>query len=76
MSKAAWNILLEAASGIPKQSNDTAAPVATWSVLHGYAVLEHSGGFGASGPKGGLEKALTAFIKGFHVDGNKAKRRR
>jgi AcrR family transcriptional regulator len=57
-----WNLLLDAASGVSGQTDDTAAAVATWSFLHGYAVLEHSGAFGASGPKGALERGLTAFL--------------
>lgn len=65
VAKRVWNLLLEAASGISGQSDDTAAAVATWSFLHGYAVLEHSGAFGVSGPKGALERGLTAFLTSF-----------
>ena len=61
-SKAVWNLLLEAASGVSGQPNDTAAAVAVWSFLHGYATLEHGGAFGASGPKGGLERGVEAFL--------------
>jgi AcrR family transcriptional regulator len=63
--KALWNLLLEAASGVSGQPDDTAAAVATWSFLHGYATLEHAGAFGASGPKGGLERGLEAFLSNF-----------
>ena len=63
--KAVWNLLLEAASGISGKSDDTAAAVATWSFLHGYATLEHSGAFGASGPRGGLERGVEAFLSNF-----------
>ena len=63
--KAVWNLLLEAASGVSGQPDDTAAAVATWSFLHGYATLEHSGAFGASGPKGGLERGVEAFLSNF-----------
>ncbi len=63
--KAVWNVLLEAASGVSGQPDDTAAAVATWSFLHGYATLEHSGAFGASGPKGGLERGVEAFLSNF-----------
>lgn len=63
--KAVWNVLLEAASGVSGQPDDTAAAVATWAFLHGYATLEHSGAFGASGPKGGLERGLEAFLSNF-----------
>lgn len=64
-SKAVWNLLLEAASGVSGQQDDTAAAVATWSFLHGYAMLGHSGAFGISGPKGGLERGMTAFLTNF-----------
>ncbi len=63
--KAVWNFLLEAASGVSGRPDDTAAAVATWSFLHGYATLEHSGAFGASGPQGGLELGLEAFLSNF-----------
>lgn len=60
--KAVWNLLLEVTSAISGQRDDTAAAVAIWSFLHGYATLEHSGAFGASGPRGGLERGLEAFL--------------
>jgi len=63
--KAVWNLLLEAASGVSGQPDDTAAAVAIWSFLHGYATLEHFGVFGASGPKGGLERGVEAFMSNF-----------
>jgi AcrR family transcriptional regulator len=63
--KAVWNLLLEAASGVSGQPDDTAAAVATWAFLHGYATLEHSGAFGPSGPKGGLERGVEAFLSNF-----------
>ena len=63
--KAVWNILLEAASSISGQHDDTAAAVAIWAFLHGYATLEHSGAFGPSGPKGGLERGIEAFLANF-----------
>ena len=63
--KAVWNLLLDAASGISGQRDDTAAAVATWSFLHGYATLEHSGAFGTSGPRGGLERGVEAFLSNF-----------
>jgi AcrR family transcriptional regulator len=65
VAKGLWNLLLDAASEVSGQTDDTAAAVATWSFLHGYAVLEHSGAFGASGPKGALERGLTAFLTSF-----------
>jgi AcrR family transcriptional regulator len=63
--KALWNVMLEASSGVSGQPDDTAAAVATWSFLHGYATLEHSGAFGKSGPKGGLERGIEAFLSNF-----------
>ena len=60
-----WNLLLAAASGISGRPDDTGAAVATWSFLHGYATLEHSGAFGDSGPQGGLERGLEAFLSDF-----------
>lgn len=35
-------------------------------VLARYATLEHAGGFGASGPKGGLELGLNSFMSNCH----------
>lgn len=64
-SKAVWNLLLDAVSGVSEQPDDTAGAVAVWSFLHGYATLEHAGAFGASGPKGGWEFGLEAFLSGF-----------
>jgi len=63
--KAVWNVLLEVASGVSGLPDDTSAAVATWAFLHGYATLEHSGAFGRSGPKGGLERGITAFLSNF-----------
>ena len=65
VAKDVWNLLLDAASGVSEQPDDTAAAVAVWSFLHGYAILQHSGAFGASGPKGGLDLGVTAFLSGF-----------
>jgi AcrR family transcriptional regulator len=59
-----WNFVLTLVSEVTKQRDDTAATVAYWAFLHGYSVLERSGMFGASGPKGGLEVGLEAFLKG------------
>lgn len=65
VGKAVWNLLLDAAGGVSGRSDDTAAAVATWSLLHGYVVLEQSGAFGVSGPRGGLELGITAFLRSF-----------
>ena len=64
-SKAVWNLLLEVVTAISGHPDDTAAAVATWSFLHGYATLEHSGAFGPSGPQGGLERGVEAFLNNF-----------
>ena len=60
-----WNLLVAVASDVSGRPDDTAAAVATWSFLHGYATLEHSGAFGQSGPQGGLERGLEAFLSDF-----------
>ncbi len=75
IAKDVWNLLLEAASDISEQPDDTSAAVAVWSFLHGYAILEHSGAFGASGPKGGLELGLTAFLNSFRRSAVPARKR-
>jgi AcrR family transcriptional regulator len=64
-SKAVWNLLLDAVSGVSQQPDDTAGLVAAWSFFHGYATLEHAGAFGASGPKGAWELGLEAFLSSF-----------
>ncbi len=51
VGKYVWNLQIEAASGVSGHPDDTAAAVAIWSSSHGYVTLEHSGEFGASGPK-------------------------
>ena len=63
-SKALWNLLLAITVRITGNPDDTPAAVALWSFLHGYATLERSGMFGASGPKGALEVGINAFITG------------
>jgi AcrR family transcriptional regulator len=72
--KALWNLLLEAASGVSGQPDDTAAAVATWSFLHGYTTLEHSGAFGKSGPKGGWERGVEAFLSSFRRGADSGRR--
>ena len=64
-NKAIWNLLLEVVTAISGHPDDTAAAVATWSFLHGYVTLEHSNPFGVSGPKGGLEQGVEAFLSNF-----------
>ena len=63
--KDVWNLFLKAASDITGRPDDTAAAVALWSFLHGYATLEHAGGFGSSGPKGAVALGLESFLSRF-----------
>jgi AcrR family transcriptional regulator len=63
-AKNLWNFLLEVVSELTQQPDDTAAAVALWSFLHGYASLEHSGMFGDSGPRGALTLGLRALQHG------------
>jgi AcrR family transcriptional regulator len=62
--KDVWNVVLTLMSEVTYKPDDTAAAVAFWSFLHGFTVLENSGMFGKSGPKGGLEVGLKALFKG------------
>jgi AcrR family transcriptional regulator len=63
--KALWNAVLELVSAVTGRADDTAATVALWSFLHGYASLEMNGAFGTSGPRGAFEVGLEAFMAGF-----------
>ena len=63
--KAVWDLIVDVVSAVSEQPDDTAAAVATWAFLHGYATLEHSGAFGPSGPKGGLERGIEALLGNF-----------
>ncbi len=60
-AKAVWKLLLEVVE------DDTAAAVAVWSFLHGYATLDAAGKFGKSGPRGGLARGLTALATGLRA---------
>jgi AcrR family transcriptional regulator len=60
--KALWNLLLERVGALSGNPDDTSGAVAAWAFLHGFAVLEHSGRFGKSGPKEGLERGLESLI--------------
>lgn len=73
--KAIWDLMVNAASAVSGQPDDTAAAVATWAFLHGYATLEHSGAFGRSGPKGGLERGVQAFLSSFNSSNQPVRRR-
>lgn len=63
-AKRVWNTLLRIVGQVTGNPDDTAAAVAVWAFLHGFVVLEHSGQFGATGPRGGFEAGITALIRG------------
>ncbi len=71
-----WDLLLAVASSVSGRPDDTGATVAMWSFLHGYATLEHSGAFGDSGPQGGLERGLEAFLSDFRRSAPPVQRKR
>lgn len=60
-----WNEVLAIVGAVTGNSDDTAATVAFWAFLHGFALLELSGQFGSSGPEGGFERGLEAMLNGF-----------
>ncbi len=59
-----WNVFLELVGGVTQNPDDTASAVALWSFLHGFVVLRRTGLFGVSGPQGGFEVGLAAFLNG------------
>jgi AcrR family transcriptional regulator len=59
-----WKSVLALVGAVTGQSDDTAATVAFWAYMHGFATLELSGQFGRSGPRGGFERGLEALILG------------
>lgn len=63
--KALWDEVLALVGAVTRNPDDTAATVAFWAYLHGFALLEQSGQFGVSGPKGGFERGLGALVEGF-----------
>jgi len=65
--KKLWNLLLASLGALTGDPDDTSAAVAVWAFLHGFAVLDHSGRFGKSGPKAGFERGLEALLAGFRV---------
>jgi AcrR family transcriptional regulator len=62
--KRLWNFILETVSAVTLIPDDTAAAVAVWSFLHGFAILERSGKFGASGPQGAFDAGIEALREG------------
>lgn len=63
-----WNFLLGLMEGVTGHRDDTAAAVALWAYLHGFAALERSGLLGLSGPRGGFERGLDALLNGLGGD--------
>ncbi len=59
-----WEEVLRVVGAVTDNSDDTAATVAFWAYLHGFALLEQSGQFGESGPKGGFERGLRHCLAG------------
>ena len=59
-----WNFVLAKVGEVTGRKDDTAAAVAFWSFLHGFASLERSGLFGLSGARGGFEVGLEALLIG------------
>lgn len=59
-----WNLILRVVAGITGDPDDTSSAVAVWSFLHGFAVLDQSGQFGASGPQQGYLTGIEALIAG------------
>ena len=62
-----WNVFLALVGSMTHNPDDTASAVALWSFLHGFVVLERTGLFGVSGPKGGFEVGLEAFVRGLEA---------
>ena len=60
-----WEEVLSIVGEVTGDPDDTAATVAFWAYLHGFALLEQSGQFGLSGPQGGFERGLEALLSGF-----------
>lgn len=63
--KRLWDEVLNIIGALTGDPDDTAAAVAFWALLHGFALLERSGQFGPSGPRGGFERGLEALRLGF-----------
>lgn len=59
-----WNEALQLVGSVTGNPDDTAGAVAFWAFVHGFVVLERSGMFGPTGPKGGFERGLRALLEG------------
>lgn len=62
-----WNEVLALVGAVTGNPDDTAATVAFWAFLHGFTLLERSGQFGPSGPRGGFERGLQVLVAGFQT---------
>ena len=62
-----WNLFLSLVGAVTHDPDDTDSAVALWSFLHGFVVLERTGLFGSSGPKGGFEVGLAALVAGLET---------
>jgi len=62
-----WNEVLRVVGAVTGDPDDTAAAVAFWAYLHGFALLGRSGQFGLSGPRGGFGRGLRALVVGFQA---------
>lgn len=62
--KEVWNQVLGLVGALSGHPDDTAAAVAFWAFLHGFAQLERGGQFGLSSPREGFERGLEALIQG------------
>ncbi len=65
--KALWNLLLSIVGELTNDPDDTSAAVATWAYLHGFAALQQAGLFGASGPRDGFARGVSALVRGLPV---------
>ena len=65
-----WNFILQTVAAQTRIPDDTTAAVAVWSFVHGYAILQRSGKFGVSGPKGAFDAGIDALTKGLRAGRN------
>ncbi|MFD1730489.1 TetR/AcrR family transcriptional regulator [Deinococcus malanensis] len=68
-AKALWNTLLKLVGDLSGDPDDTDQAVAFWTFLHGAAMLDRQGLYGASGPRGGLDVGLTALLNHMETAG-------
>ena len=61
---ALWQLILNEVAQFTGRREDSAAAVALWSFLHGFAALEAAGKAGVCESKGGYERGLSAMLSG------------